>query len=77
MVHAAERKRPDRFKVELRPAADHGDELTRYALGDHGVICLGPAGEVLWKHPGHNMTQKELDAGVTEALAALNKNGPP
>ncbi len=73
MVHAVRLKHPGIFKVELRPAAEHGAELTRYGLGDHGVICLRSTGEILWKHPGHDMTQEELDAGVKRVLTVLKK----
>lgn len=74
MVHAVRHKYPNTFNVDLRPAAGHGDELRLYELGDHGVICLGPGDEILWRHPGHNMTQEALDAGVQRALAVLKKH---
>ena len=74
MVHAVRHKYPNTFKVDLRPAVEHDDELRLYELGDHGVICLGPGDEILWKHPGHNMTQEALDAVVQHALAVLEKH---
>ena len=73
MVHAVREKYPTRFQLDLRPAASHRDELARYGLGDHGVICLGSEGSVLWKHPGHDMTQQQLDQGVKQVLSALKK----
>ncbi len=74
MVHAVQRKHPNTFAVDFRPAAEHGDEVARYGLGTHGVFCLGLEDQTLWKHPGHDMTQQELDKGVEQVLAALKKN---
>ena len=74
MVHAVQRKHPNTFAVDFRPAAEHGDEVAGYGLGSHGVVCLGLEDQILWKHPGHDMTQQELDKGVEQALAALKKN---
>ena len=71
MVDAVRQQHAEVFEMETRPAAGHRDELTRYALGDHGVICLGSEDKVLWKHAGHDMTQEELDEGVKKVLAAL------
>lgn len=71
MVHAVHDQYSEVFGVSLRPAAEHGDELQRYALGSHGVVCLDVRGEPLWRHPGHEMTQQKLDEGVSEVLRKL------
>lgn len=73
MVDAVRQQHAEVFEMETRPAAKHRDELARYALGDHGVICLGSDDKVLWKHAGHDMTQEELDEGVKTVLAILNE----
>jgi hypothetical protein len=73
MVHAVQEKHPDVFSVAYKLAAEHREDLLKYELGNHGVICLGSEGEVLWKHPGHNLTEEELDAGVREVLFTLGK----
>lgn len=74
MVHAVQRKYPNTFAVDVRSAAEHGAEVTRYGLGTHGVVCLGLKDQTLWKHPGHDMTQQELDKGVEQVLATVKKN---
>ena len=71
MVDAVRKQHAKTFEMEVRPAAKHRDELTRYVLGDHGVVCLGSDDKVLWKHAGHDMTKAELDEGVKKVLAAL------
>ncbi len=39
-----------------------------------GSSARGWEDQTLWKHPGHDMTQQELDKGVEQILAALKKN---
>ena len=71
MVHAAQDEHPQLFSVDLRPAVEHRNEVSRYKLGSHGIVCLGNDGTVLWKHSGHEIAQQTLDAGVQKVLAAL------
>lgn len=72
MVHAVLDKHPEFFNVELRPAVEHQHELAQYELGSHGMVCLGRDDTVLWKHPGHNVTQENLDAGVEQVISDLD-----
>jgi hypothetical protein len=74
MVDAVTKKYPEIFKFETRKAQEHADEIGKYELGDHGVVCLdGKTGESLWSHPGHQMSQEVLDKGVKDLLAKLQK----
>ena len=73
MVHAVRDNHPQLFEINERPAAEHQDELAHYELGSHGIVCLGTDDTVLWKHPGHNVSQQTLDAGVQEVLGALGR----
>ena len=73
MVHAVRDRHPQVFDVDLRPAADHPDELAGYELGSHGVVCLTADGTVLWKHPGHDVTQEALDTAVYQIVKALKQ----
>lgn len=70
MVNAVAEKHPV-FAVETRSAADHKQEIKEFGLGTHGVVCVDPAGGVLWKHAGHKLSAEALDSGVSEVLAAL------
>ena len=75
MVNAVAEKHPG-FAVDARPAAEHKQEIEKYGLGSHGVVCVGSTGSVLWKHAGHDLSKEALDAGVTKVLAALDAGAP-
>ena len=72
MVDALQKTHTDKFDVSLRPAADHKDELKAHGIESHGIVVVDKAGETLWKHGDHKITQAQLDAGVTEVLGKLN-----
>ena len=74
MVNAVAEEHPV-FAVETRPAAEHKQEIEKFDLGSHGVVCMGTTGNVLWKHAGHGMSEKALDSGVSQVLAALQTEG--
>lgn len=71
MVNALENTYADKFAVSLRPRDDHQDELTKYGIESHGVVCIDKNGTTLWKHGDHNMTQEQLDTGVETVLSKL------
>ena len=71
MVHAIQERHPKTFEVDLRPAAEHQEELAGYELGTHGVVCLGSDGAVLWKHPGHDVSPENIEAGLQQILETL------
>ena len=70
MVNAVAEKHPV-FAVETRSAAEHKQEIEKFDLGTHGVICVGQTGSVLWKHAGHELSEEALASAVSELLAAL------
>ena len=70
MVNAAAKKNPGKFKVDVRPAAEHRDELKSHAIESHGVVCM-LGDKTLWKHPDHNLSDRQMAEGVKTVLKAL------
>ena len=77
MVNAVEAKHPGKFKVDLRPRDSHRDELKAHGIESHGVVCVNNAGETLWKHGDHKMSQAELDCASTSSCAAIDSCEDP
>ena len=73
MVHAIRDQHPGRFDVSLRPRDDHLDELVERGIESHGVVCIDQAGETLWQHGDHQLSQSELDAGLKTVLSRLQQ----
>ncbi len=71
MVDAVAKLHPEAFKFETRDAKTHPEEVKKYELGSHGIVCVDEKGEPLWSHPGHDMKQEVLDAAVTDLLKKL------
>ena len=71
MVDALKTKHADKFEVSIREAGKHKDELKSHGIKSHGVVVLDGAGETLWMHGDHQITQAEIDEGAKTVLGKL------
>lgn len=52
------------------PAEEDGfaEDIQTYDLGTHGLVALGPAGEVKATIPGHKFGKAEIEGAIAKLL---------
>ena len=73
MVDALIEEHGERFAKSFRPRDDHKSELEAHGIASHGVVCVDAAGETLWKHGDHDMSEAQLQEGLATVLGKLDK----